>query len=114
MDNPVWNALSTGNKNIAEGTDEIVLIMKTVSAALHTTVFSYTQVGILPLNFLRRTELQIYYFPILPSTKPLLAYDDVTTRTSCYSVHFRFRFSLYHIASPSRIVKSIKLGSLIL
>ncbi|MBX3043789.1 MAG: hypothetical protein KF896_08735 [Ignavibacteriae bacterium] len=30
--------------------------------------------GFLPLNFLRRTELQLYHFPALRSTKPLLAY----------------------------------------
>ncbi|MBX3042865.1 MAG: hypothetical protein KF896_04030 [Ignavibacteriae bacterium] len=30
--------------------------------------------GFSPLNFLRRTELQIYHFSVLRSTKPLLAY----------------------------------------
>ena len=49
--------------------------------------------GILPQNFLRRTELQIYHFPVLRSTKPLLAYRW------CYAVGFHFFFFLVNLSS---------------
>ena len=40
----------------------------------HTRFSAIRRQGFLALNFLRRTELSIYHFPFLRSTKPLLAY----------------------------------------
>src|SRR5690606_17857181 len=54
--------------------------------------------GFLPLNFLRRTELQIYHFPVLRSTKPLLAYR------CCYGLWlFDFKFCKFVIGTSSAL-----------
>lgn len=65
------------NRHINNIFKEGELIKKEVCAIFAHTTQRFSAIrrqGILPQNFLRRTELQIYHFPVLRSTNPLLAY----------------------------------------